>query len=81
MSPAYLICVIHISLDSPELLQILLTLPYFTIVQIIFHSLWDHWTHYGTFENGYLYKLEVVSSVANFIAAYEIKWRLPFSDL
>ena len=47
--------------------------PYFTIVQIIFHFLWDHWAHYGTFENGVLlmYTLEGVSSVANFITPYE----------
>ena len=34
--------------------------PYFTIVQIIFHFLWDHWTHCGIFENGVLliYTLE-----------------------
>ena len=42
-------------------------------MQIIFHFLWDHWAHYGTFENGVLllYTLEGVSSVANFITAYE----------
>ena len=47
--------------------------PYFTIVQIIFHFLWDLWAHYGTFEDGVLlmYTLEGVSSVANFITAYE----------
>ena len=47
--------------------------PYFTIVQIIFHFLWDHWAHYGTFEDGVLlmYTLEGVSSVAKFITAYE----------
>ena len=47
--------------------------PYITIVQIIFHSLWDHWAHCGIFENGVLliYTLEGVSSVANFIIAYE----------
>ena len=46
---------------------------YFTIVQIIFHFLWDHWAHCGLFENGVLlmYTLEGVSSVANFISAYE----------
>ena len=34
---------------------------------------WDHWTHYGTFEDGVLlmYTLEDVSSVANFITAFE----------
>ena len=34
---------------------------------------WDHWAHYGTFENGVLlmYTLEGVSSVENFITAYE----------
>ena len=48
-------------------------LPYFTIVQIIFHYRWDHWTHCGIFENGVplMYTLEDVSSVANFITAYE----------
>ena len=47
--------------------------PYLTIVQIIFHFLWDHWAHCGIFENGVLlmYTLEGVSSVANFITAYE----------
>ena len=46
---------------------------YITIVQIIFHFRWDHWAHCGIFENGVLlmYKLEGVSSVANFITAYE----------
>ena len=45
----------------------------FTIVQIIFHFLWDHWAHCGIFENGVLlmYTLEGVSSVINFITAYE----------
>ena len=44
-----------------------------TIVQIIFHFLWDHWAHCGIFETGVLlmYTLEVVSSVANFITTYE----------
>ena len=47
--------------------------PYFTIVQIIFRFLWDHWAHCGIFENGVLLMctLEGVSSVANFITAYE----------
>ena len=42
-------------------------------VQIIFHFLWDHWAHCGIFENGLqlMYTLEGVSSVANFIIAYE----------
>ena len=33
----------------------------------------DHWAHCGIFENGVLrmYMLEGVSSIANFIAAYE----------
>ena len=41
--------------------------------QIIFHFFWDHWAHYGTFEDGVLlmYMLEGVSSIANFITAYE----------
>ena len=45
----------------------------FTIVQIIFHFLWDHWAHSVTFENGVLlmYTLESVSNVANFITADE----------
>ena len=44
--------------------------PYFTIVQIIFFIFW---AHCGIFENGVLlmYTLEGVSSVANFITAYE----------
>ena len=43
------------------------------IVQIIFCFLWDHWAHYGTFENRVvlMYMLEGISSVANFITAYE----------
>ena len=47
--------------------------PYFTIMQIIFHFLWDHWAYYGIFEDGVLlmYSLEGVSSVANFNTAYE----------
>ena len=46
---------------------------YITIVQIMFHFLWDHLAHCGIFENGVLlmYTLEDVSSVANFITAYE----------
>ena len=38
----------------------------FTIVQIIFNFLWDHWAHCGIFENGVLlmYTLEGLSSVA-----------------
>ena len=38
----------------------------FTIVQIIFHFLWDHWAHCGIFGNGVLlmYTLEGLSSVA-----------------
>ena len=45
----------------------------FTIVQIIFYFLWDHWAHCDIFENEVLliYTLEGVSSVANFITAYE----------
>ena len=41
--------------------------------ELYFHFLWDHWAHYGIFENGVLlmYTLEGVSSVANFITAYE----------
>ena len=41
--------------------------------QIIFHFLWDHLAHCGIFENGVLimYTLEGVSSVANFITAYD----------
>ena len=48
-------------------------LPVHPIVQIIFHFLWDHWAYCGIFENGVLlmYTLEGVSSVANFIIAYE----------
>ena len=40
-------------------------------MQIIFHFLWDRWAHCGIFENGVLLTLEGVSSVANFITAYE----------
>ena len=42
-------------------------------MQIIFQFLWDPWAHFGTFEDGVLlmYTLEGVSSVANFITAYE----------
>ena len=38
------------------------------------HFLWDHWAHYGLFENGVLltYTLVGVSSVANLINAYEV---------
>ena len=45
----------------------------FTIVQIIFHFFWDHWVRCGIFKNGvlHMYTLEGVSSVANFITAYE----------
>ena len=37
------------------------------------YFLWDQWAHCGIFENGVLlmYTLEGVSSVANFITAYE----------
>ena len=43
------------------------------LVQSIFCFLWDHWAHCSIFENGVLlmYTLEGVSSVANFITAYE----------
>ena len=42
-------------------------------MQIIFHFLWDHWAHCGIFKNRVLlmYMLEGLSSVANFITAYE----------
>ena len=42
-------------------------------MQNIFHILWDQWAHCGIFETGVLlmYTLEGVSSVANFITAYE----------
>ena len=44
-----------------------------TIEQIIFHFLWDHWVHNGISEYGILimYMLEGISSVANYITAYE----------
>ena len=44
-------------------------IPYFTIVQIIVHYLWDHWAHCGFFENEVLlmYTQAGVSSVANFV--------------
>ena len=47
--------------------------PYFTIMQIIFHFLWNYCAHCGKFENVVLlmYTLEGVSSVANLITAYE----------
>ena len=40
---------------------------------LVFRFLWNHWAHCGIFENGVLllYTLEGVSSVANFITAYE----------
>ena len=40
---------------------------------LVFHFLRDHWAYCGIFENGILlmYTLEGVSSVANFITAYE----------
>ena len=45
---------------------------YINIVLIIFHFLLDHWAHCGIFENGVCScMLEGVSSVANFITAYE----------
>ena len=40
-------------------------LVFFSRVQIIFHFLWNHWAHCCIFEK------EDVSSVANFITAYE----------
>ena len=42
-------------------------------MQIIFRFLWDHLAQCGVFENGVLlmYTVEGVSSVANFITAYE----------
>ena len=42
-------------------------------MQIIFHFLLDHWAHCGIFKNAVLlmYTLDGVSSVANFITAYE----------
>ena len=45
----------------------------FTIVQIIFHFLWDHWAHCGISEIRVLlmYKLKGVSSAANSRTAYE----------
>ena len=46
---------------------------YFNIVHIIFHFLCDHLALCIIFENGVLlmYMIEGVSSVANFITAYE----------
>ena len=43
------------------------------VLQIIFYFFWDLWAHSGIFENRALpmYTLEGVSSVANFITAYE----------
>ena len=45
----------------------------YTEVQIILHFHWAHWALCGIFENGILllYTLQGVSSVANFISAYE----------
>ena len=42
-------------------------------MQIIFHFFWDQWAHCGIFENGVLlmHMLEGISSVENFITAYE----------
>ena len=44
-----------------------------TIVQIIFHFLWDHWAHCVIFENGVLlvYTLEGVSSVSKGVSKGE----------
>ena len=52
------------SVDSTQFGKV----DFITIVQIIFHFLWNHWAHCGIFENGVLvmYTLEGVSSVANF---------------
>ena len=46
---------------------------------VLYHSadyisfLWDHWAHCGIFENRvlFMYTLEGISSVADFITAYE----------
>ena len=48
-------------------------LPDCTIVQIIFHFIWNHWAYCDIFEKGVLlvYTLEGVNSVANFITASE----------
>ena len=42
-------------------------------VRLLMLILWDDWAHCGIFENGVLlmYTLEDVSSVTNFITAYE----------
>ena len=47
--------------------------PFFTIVQIILRFLWDKWAYSGIYENEVvlMYTLEGVSSVANFITAFE----------
>ena len=52
----------------------LLLFDFCTIVQIIFHFLWDHWAHCGIFENGDLlmYTLEGVSSVAGKLAPFDM---------
>ena len=49
------------------------TLVRYHIFYHIFHFLWDHWAHCGILEIGVLlmYTLDGVSSVANFITAYE----------
>ena len=42
-------------------------------MQIVCSFVWDHWANCGIFKNGVqlIYTLENVSSVANFITAYE----------
>ena len=64
-----------------------------SLIYFLCHFLWDHLAHCGIFENGVLllHTLEGVSSVANFITAYEVSLKkkkkkkkkkngLPFSN-
>ena len=60
------------------------TSTFFTIVQIIFHFLWDHWAQCGIFENGILlmYTLEGESvKLHKCLWIVSMKPRLPFSTL
>ena len=70
------ICRFPLPLDVWEGLRfVIVALPglfsylFCTIMQIMYHILWDHWVHCGIFENRFLlrYTLESVSSVANIL--------------
>ena len=58
---------------STRLLNVLPSINKVDYYYYYFYFLWDYWAHCGLFENGVLlmYTLEGVSSVANFITAYE----------